>query len=45
MPALRPVLDEAALEGLIQSTLAVKPAEHLFRENYQPGRIMTAIGG
>jgi GTP 3',8-cyclase len=44
-PALRPELDEAALETLIKSTLAVKPAEHLFRENYQPGRIMTAIGG
>jgi cyclic pyranopterin phosphate synthase len=45
VPALRPALDEAALESLIKSTLAVKPAEHLFRENYQPGRIMTAIGG
>jgi len=45
VPALRPALDEAALETLIRSTLAVKPAEHLFRENYQPGRIMTAIGG
>ena len=45
VPALRPALDEAALEALIRSTLAVKPAEHLFRENYQPGRIMTAIGG
>ena len=45
IPALRPDLDEAALERLIRWTLAVKPAEHLFRENYQPGRIMTAIGG
>ena len=45
VPALRPVLDPAALETLMRSTLAVKPAEHLFRENYQPGRIMTAIGG
>jgi cyclic pyranopterin phosphate synthase len=45
IPALRPALDEAELEGLIKSTLGVKPAEHLFRENYQPGRIMTAIGG
>jgi cyclic pyranopterin phosphate synthase len=45
VPALRPALDDFALEALIQSTLAVKPAEHLFRENYQPGRIMTAIGG
>ena len=45
VPALRPALDESALEALIRSTLVVKPAEHLFRENYQPGRIMTAIGG
>jgi cyclic pyranopterin phosphate synthase len=45
IPALRPAPDEEALEGLIRATLAVKPAEHLFRENYQPGRIMTAIGG
>jgi cyclic pyranopterin phosphate synthase len=45
VPALRPVLDEPALETLIGSSLAVKPAEHLFRENYKPGRVMTAIGG
>ena len=45
VPALRPVVDELALEALIRATLVVKPAEHLFRENYQPGRIMTAIGG
>jgi cyclic pyranopterin phosphate synthase len=44
-PALRPGVDEAALAALMQSTLAVKPAGHLFRENYQPGRVMTAIGG
>jgi cyclic pyranopterin phosphate synthase len=45
IPALRPAFDPAALETLMRSTLAAKPAEHLFRENYQPGRIMTAIGG
>jgi cyclic pyranopterin phosphate synthase len=45
VPALRPAIDEAELESLIQSSLLMKPAEHLFRENYQPGRIMTAIGG
>jgi cyclic pyranopterin phosphate synthase len=45
IPALRPALDESALETLIRSSLAVKPAEHLFRGNYQPGRVMTAIGG
>jgi cyclic pyranopterin phosphate synthase len=45
LPALRPALDGAALEALMRATLAIKPAEHLFRDNYQPGRIMTAIGG
>ena len=45
VPALRPAVDEAALETLIKSTLAAKPAEHLFRDNYRPGRVMTAIGG
>jgi len=25
--------------------LAEKPPEHLFRNNWQPGRVMTAIGG
>jgi cyclic pyranopterin phosphate synthase len=44
-PALRPQLDEAALETLFHSTLAQKPVEHLFRGNYQPQRVMTAIGG
>jgi GTP 3',8-cyclase len=45
VPALRPAIDEPAIQALMKSTLAVKPAEHLFRENYQPGRVMTAIGG
>lgn len=44
-PALRPVLDEAALRQLFRETLTQKPAEHLFRNNYQPERVMTAIGG
>ena len=44
-PALRPKLDEAHLRELIKSTLVVKPSEHLFRNNYQPQRVMTAIGG
>jgi cyclic pyranopterin phosphate synthase len=44
-PALRPVLDEAKLENLFRSTLSQKPPEHLFRNNYQPQRVMTAIGG
>jgi cyclic pyranopterin phosphate synthase len=44
-PALRPVLDEAKLEELFRATLSQKPQEHLFRNNYQPQRVMTAIGG
>jgi cyclic pyranopterin phosphate synthase len=44
-PALRPELDAARLRELFRGTLALKPAEHLFRNNYQPQRIMTAIGG
>jgi cyclic pyranopterin phosphate synthase len=43
--ALRPQLDEAKLQKLFCETLAQKPAEHLFRNNYQPQRVMTAIGG
>jgi cyclic pyranopterin phosphate synthase len=44
-PALRPVLDPDRLAELFRGTLAEKPAEHLFRHNYQPQRVMTAIGG
>lgn len=44
-PALRPQLDPGRLQALFRQTLTVKPAEHLFRNNYQPQRVMTAIGG
>ncbi len=44
-PALRPQLDTAHLQKLFRDTLTVKPSEHLFRSNYQPQRVMTAIGG
>jgi cyclic pyranopterin phosphate synthase len=44
-PALRPGLDLEKLAGLFRSTLSQKPAEHLFRNHYQPQRVMTAIGG
>jgi len=44
-PALRPQIDEPALLALFKATLLQKPAEHLFRSNYQPHRVMTAIGG
>ncbi|HEY8900660.1 MAG TPA: GTP 3',8-cyclase MoaA [Chthoniobacterales bacterium] len=45
IPALRPTIDPEALRRIFRSTLAEKPSEHIFRDNYQPGRIMTAIGG
>ena len=44
-PALRPALDEPMLRNLFLDTLSQKPSEHLFRNNYQPQRVMTAIGG
>ena len=44
-PALRPQIDAARLRKLIMETFAQKPEEHLFRNNYQPHRVMTAIGG
>jgi len=44
-PTLRPAYDKAALLGMMQQALAEKPPVHLFRDNYQPGRVMTAIGG
>jgi cyclic pyranopterin phosphate synthase len=44
-PALRPQIDTARLRELVCSTLVQKPEEHLFRQNYQPQRVMTAIGG
>lgn len=45
LPALRPAPNSQALRELFYKTLAIKPAEHVFLDNYQPGRIMTAIGG
>lgn len=44
-PALRPAPDPAKLRDLFRATLVQKPPEHLFRSNYQPQRVMTAIGG
>jgi GTP 3',8-cyclase len=44
-PALRPRVDNVRLHEFIRETLVQKPSEHLFRENYQPQRVMTAIGG
>ncbi|MEM9444809.1 MAG: GTP 3',8-cyclase MoaA [Verrucomicrobiota bacterium] len=44
-PSLRPKLDRQKLTQIFQETLAMKPDEHVFRDNYQPDRIMTSIGG
>lgn len=44
-PALRPRIDDARLEALFRQTLVQKPEQHAFRANYQPKRVMTAIGG
>jgi cyclic pyranopterin phosphate synthase len=44
-PALRPSLDRAELHARLGQALAEKPPEPLFRQNWQPRRIMTAIGG
>lgn len=44
-PALRPLVDKAELSSLLDQALAEKPPEHEFRNNWQPRRIMTAIGG
>lgn len=45
MPALRPVFDAERLRDLFLQALRDKPAEHSFRQQYHPGRVMTAIGG
>jgi cyclic pyranopterin phosphate synthase len=44
-PALRPQIDDTALRAIFEKTLIAKPAEHSFRANYHPLRVMTAIGG
>jgi cyclic pyranopterin phosphate synthase len=44
-PALRPRLDRGGLLARFNQALAEKPPEHVFRNNWQPQRIMTAIGG
>ena len=44
-PALREEGTDAAVLATLRRSLSEKPPEHLFRDNYQPSRIMTAIGG
>ena len=43
--ALRESNDDARLRAIFLSALQSKPLEHQFRDNYQPTRPMTAIGG
>src|ERR1035437_10080746 len=43
--ALRHGADDGALKELLETALRVKPLEHQFRNQYQPCRPMTAIGG
>lgn len=44
--ALRdPETDDAGIARIIREVVARKPEKHDFRENYQPGRKMIAIGG
>jgi cyclic pyranopterin phosphate synthase len=42
---MRQGADDAVLKELLKTALKLKPFEHQFRENYQPCRPMTAIGG
>ncbi len=44
-PALRPHVDKTRVRAGLDQALAEKPPEHEFRNNWQPHRIMTAIGG
>ena len=42
---LRHGADDGALKDLLETALRLKPLEHQFRNQYQPCRPMTAIGG
>lgn len=42
---LRSGADDGALRRVFELTIARKPQQHEFRENYQPSRRMVAIGG
>lgn len=45
MPVLRNGATDDQLRRVFEETIARKPRQHEFRENYQPGRRMVAIGG
>ena len=42
---LRRGASDREVEDVFRSAIGRKPAEHEFRDQYQPGRSMTAIGG
>lgn len=42
---LRTGASDADLKAAFETALREKPPEHLFRNNYQPSRVMVAIGG
>ena len=44
-PGLRPVVCAERLQAGFAEALRIKPPEHGFRDQYQPQRIMAAIGG
>ena len=44
-PALRPFVNPESIDQCFRQALAEKPPAHIFRQNWQPGRVMTAIGG
>lgn len=46
LPVLRdPAMNDADVARFFKEVVARKPEQHEFRENYQPGRRMIAIGG
>ncbi|KIE58897.1 molybdenum cofactor biosynthesis protein [Methylacidiphilum kamchatkense Kam1] len=44
-PFLRPSIDPFKIYKAFELALQRKPPEHSFRDNYNPGRVMTSIGG
>lgn len=45
MNTLRPRIDIEGLRAALLAAIRQKPKDHLFRDQYEPQRIMTAIGG
>jgi len=45
MKVLRAGASDAELRQFFVDVVERKPEQHDFRENYQPGRMMVAIGG